>query len=308
MTSPKTSHPTATEPATRLRIGREVLAHLRGVAQGLSVTDSARIYLRADGRSAPAAHREAVEAATRAARRAGLGSAWRLLAAPQIGEAAHSSLPDANAPPQLDAWAEAEGMEDWPHDELQALYQQRFGTAAGRAGLRKAAQADRLRRARLALLHRLETYSVEPAAWSDAVDLWFAPPLAARLISAGLSDLGLLSRTIDRGGRWWKSIEAFGPRKAARLAEQVRMLTAHLPRTSWLAPVTSSPLDLSTSRRSESTAEPDRASPSASALLSPDDAAAITGWLASRSRATQTERAYRKEAERFALWLRLVRG
>ena len=66
-------------PASPLRLTRDVLAHLRSVAEGFPVASSARRYLDCSEDSAVAVHRAAVDMAAAVARRAGLGPRWRLL-------------------------------------------------------------------------------------------------------------------------------------------------------------------------------------------------------------------------------------
>jgi hypothetical protein len=70
-----------TAPPT-LRLSRDVLAYLRGLAQGLPHLTVAKAYLVEDGRAGAGAHQAAVQSAILIARRAGLGSRWRLLRFP----------------------------------------------------------------------------------------------------------------------------------------------------------------------------------------------------------------------------------
>ena len=112
---------TALTPPARL--GLHHFAHLRAVAEGLSVAEAGQRYLGAErGGDARAAHRALVERVAAIARRRG-DPRWRLLGI-EIHEVAGG---DAGLAPPLHAWAEAQGLEDWPEAELQALHAERFG-------------------------------------------------------------------------------------------------------------------------------------------------------------------------------------
>ena len=86
-----------------------------------------------------AAHRALVERVAALARRRG-DARWRLLGI-EIREVAGD---DASLVPPLHAWAEAEGLEDWPEAELQALHADRFG-ALDPGVLRRQVRNARLR-------------------------------------------------------------------------------------------------------------------------------------------------------------------
>ncbi|MCR6481069.1 tyrosine-type recombinase/integrase [Variovorax sp. ZS18.2.2] len=302
----------APSPALTLRLSRQVLAHLRAVAEGISVLAAARTYLVDDGRGAEGAHEAAVQSAILIAQRAQMGSRWRLLRMKPLGRpepagALPSPAPDAataNAAvvvPSLEAWAEAEGLTDWSIDELQALYAERFGSAVAPAdprALRKASQAERLRLSRMALLQQLEAYAVDTPALTDGVSGWFDEDLVARLQGAGFHTLGELRAAIALGGRWWGGLPAYGPKKARALAEHLQALVGVEPPPRWASARVGPELagHLGSNRGT------------APQIDARDDRGAIDTWVALRSQSPQTQRAYRREAERFLLWLLTERG
>ena len=149
-----------------LRLSAHVLAHLRAVAQGIAPGVASRRYLlnASDDGAALRAHRAAVETATALARRAGLGSGWRLLRVAQLPDQAPAAMPS------LEEWAEAKGYQDFSESELLPLYQEQNPTPTGG---RKAAQIKRLRLGRLALLDELAAFTSNPPSLGDPVTHWF---------------------------------------------------------------------------------------------------------------------------------------
>ena len=257
--------------ALPLRLSAHVLAHLRAVAEGIAPSAAARRYLltAADDGAALRAHLAAVDAGTAVARRAGTGPRWRLL------RMAHLPVPAVALPPPLEEWAEARGYDGFSHDELLPLYELEH---VAPSPSRKARQAERLRRARLALLDELAAFTAQPPALADGVALWFGDDLAARLERAGFHRLGDLRVAISVGGRWWTGIQGFGPVKAAALADQIGALVGWPLAPTW------------------------RADAAARATAS-DDAVLIEAWIRARTRSDQTARAYRREVQRFTVWL-----
>ncbi len=254
-----------------LRLGAHVLAHLRAVAEGIAPGVAARRYLltAADDGTALRAHRAAVDVATAVVRRAGLGSRWRLLRVAQLPAIALA------APIPLEEWAEAKGYGDFSHDELLALYQEDNPTPAPD---RKSRQIERLRQARLALLDELASFTAEPPSLTDPVSHWFPEELAARLQRAGFVQLGDLRTAIAIGGRWWRGLPAYGPVKAAALADQVGALVGWPSAPAWQG-------DAVGSARAAEAGE------------------LLETWIKARTQSAQTARAYRREVQRFLVWL-----
>lgn len=258
-----------------LRLGTHVLAHLRAVAEGVAPGPAARRYLlgAGDDRTAWRLHRAAVDTAAALARRAGLGSRWRLLRVAQLPTQALA------APVPLEEWAEAKGYEDFSFDELLPLYQAENPPSPID---RKSRQIERLRRARLALLDELQHFTANPPSLADPVSVWFPEDLAASLRRAGFLSLGELRSAIVIGGRWWRGLPAYGPIKATALADQVGALIG------WPAP-------------------PDWRDSDAARARAGACEAWIEDWIAKRTQSPETARAYRRETQRFLIWLAIER-
>ena len=254
-----------------LRLGTHVLAHLRAVAQGIAPGAAARRYLVnsfGDG-AALRAHRAAVDTAAALARRAGLGPSWRLLRVAQLPD----QLPAAR--PSLEEWAEAKGYQDFSEAELLPLYLEQNPAPTGG---RKARQIERLRRARLALLDELANFAAEPPGLADPVAHWFPEDLATHLQRAGFVQLGDLRTAIAIGGRWWRGLPAYGPVKASALADQVGALVGWPVAPAWRAD------DAGSARAAEA-------------------GELVESWIKARTQSAQTARAYRREVQRFLVWL-----
>ena len=254
-----------------LRLSAHVLAHLRAVAQGIAPGVASRRYLlnASDDGAALRAHRVAVDTASALARRAGLGPSWRLLRVAQLPDQAPAALPS------LEEWAEAKGYQDFSEAELLPLYLEQNPTPTGG---RKARQIERLRRARLALLDELASFVAQPPSLADPVKHWFPDDLAAHLQRAGFVQLGELRAAIAIGGRWWRGLPAYGPIKAAALADQVGALVGWPAAPAWRAD------DAGSARAAEA-------------------GELVESWIKARTQSAQTARAYRREVQRFLVWL-----
>jgi len=276
------------------RLGKHHFAHLRAVAEGLPVAESAVRYLGITHRAeAAAAHRAVVNLARAVARRRG-DSRWRLIGL-QIEEgAAHSG--SSVLTPSLDEWAAAEGLGDWSHADLQEMYAERFGGSSPRPN-RRFARNERLRQRRLELFKSLEATAAEKPAATDLIEGWFELDLAVRMRAQGLLTLADLQVAIARGGRWWSGLHAVGSTKAERLAAHLAQLIGPV-RISAPFPV------MKNSRRELSGSDgPNRpvAVPGVGTNAN-DDQAAVHAWIAARSGSDATRRLYEREAERFILF------
>ncbi len=292
------------QPAAHLsleRVGPHHFAHLRAVAEGIAVVDAARQYLPI-GHAAEAVtlHRLVVDKVRAIARRRG-DSRWRLVGI-EIGAAEPTA-----AAPSIDAWAEAEGLEDWSHVDLQDLYAEHFGVPDPKARRRQARNA-RLRLRRLQLLQELEATAATPARPTDLLEGWLAPDLAEQLRRSGALTLADLQARIDRGGRWWTGIKGFGPTKATRLASFMHtLLPASRPGPGWS-------LALSMVESGHGLANlsgvqgRNRAPVAFAGTDAGDDRQAVQRWVEARATSDHTRKQYTREAERFILWCVLARG
>lgn len=207
---------------------------------------------------------------------------------------------------------------------------------------RRIALAKRLRSALLDLEGK---YSKTPAA-GDQVRQWLAQGLSEKLAAAGIATLGALVALRRSGGqRWWDAIDGLGevggrrlqgwldktfPPPAAPLRVEPAAAARPTPATLIPAPALPSPpveaLEPPAPGRALATLEVDvpAASAPAAALpavvstallrqlvaptLSDTESQCITNWIEAKSSSPATARSYRREAERFVLWLRLVHG
>ncbi|MBH2044148.1 MAG: tyrosine-type recombinase/integrase [Comamonadaceae bacterium] len=288
------------------RLGPHHFAHLRAVAEGLSVGECARRYLGIEhGHEAKTAHQEAVDAVRAVARRRG-ESAWRLVG---LTIRAPSGAPR----PSLDAFAQQHGLDGFSESEVLTLYAETFPLE------RKTARGQRLRERQLALLRRLEGLAAETPQPGDSVAGWFEEALAAKLVTAGILTLGDLNTRICTGGRWFAPLPAVGSAKARRIE---RHLATLLPRQAppprllfalsatpalFDAPLPAGPASDERVRGDGEVISRDRARPPAlsspSLLDAKSDLEAVRGWIRARAGAQATATLYQREAHRLLLWL-----
>jgi site-specific recombinase XerD len=187
--------------------------------------------------------------------------------------------------------------------------------------------------AQLRALNEVAAVVTQPPAPTDAVGRWLAPSLAAALQRAGVATLADLVTLVNlHGFRWYAQVDGLGVQRARAVLEWLQGLTeelsgfsGHLLRSSSLSP----PQQQAAWTRAMAR---DVALPPAFALVplerlhvppalrgrdglfrSPhpntlgaeDDLQALQRWLGRYER-THTQRAYRKEAERFYLWALIV--
>lgn len=297
-------------PTWPLRLGLHHFAHLRAVAEGLPVAESAARYLGIEhGHQAQGVHRAVVERLRSLARRQG-ERAWRLLGL-VIAEPAQAERPS------LQDFIEQRELDGWREEEVLALYGEAFPADA------KAERRRRLRSRQRALLRALEQVAVEIPQSSDRIDGWLEPRLAARLQAAGLLLMGELVARIARGGRWWQGIAAMGRTKGQRLEAALRLMMPEAPGWTVLAlpwrpdsPAQQAVAGAQPGPGGNQALEPATAAPARVATVTAaaalpagrltdasDDAAIIHAWVAARAGSVTTARCYRREALRLLLWL-----
>lgn len=290
-----------TYSALAQKIGRHEFAYLRSVAEGLPLVDAARRYLAIDhAAEAKNAHDLAVDRVRAFARRR-RESAWRLIGI----EIRDKGKEGTTAPPPLYEWAESEGLDGWSEAELLDLYNERFGQDDPKLRRRRE-RNQRLRKRRMALLAKLEEATERPAP-TDLLVGWLPPELADALRRGGTLTLGDLQRLIARGGRWWRTLPAFGPTKAKRLAKFVELLLGAVPAglaAQWSVTKVESELARYTGRQGANRAV---VSPGGAGIDAEDDRQAVRAWIAARAGSEETARYYESEAERFILFCVLER-
>jgi hypothetical protein len=310
------------------RLGLHQFAHLRAVADGIPIGESAARYLGIEhGHQAEPAHRATVERVRALAQRL-QDKRWRLIAVDlQRAATVSSKLPS------LTEWAEEEGLVDgWREDELLAMYAERFADALqiDDEAKRKQARADRLRRMRRQLLVELEQKAAEPADPEDPLAAWFSQDLARRLRASGASTLRQLHERIAVGGRWWRGVPGVGPTKALRIERHVELLlsaparpgdacaTAGGERALIIAPSTVPtlavrhwPVEAAKRALQEVSGRPGKnrvPTNEPTALEASTDQAAVHAWISTRAGSVATARAYEREMERYRFWLAVERN
>ncbi|MCA3194060.1 MAG: tyrosine-type recombinase/integrase [Cupriavidus sp.] len=320
MASPRLPH------ITRPRLHRGHFAFLRGVIEGLSPKTLWERYLSDQGEfTGPVMHRMTGwirnELAATAARGGKFGRAHllRLDLSPRA----------ASALPALDAFVAMAGLQDFSEAEQLAAYAARYGTA-----LAQDKRRVRLLHRQLFAIHTLEAQAAQPVGLQDGCEAWFIDSLASRLALGGVTTLAELHARMSVRPHWWHDLPGIGVGKARSLE---RFVAAHattlgaLPawvadegaaaRAATIPPPTfavASPLvplerfllpDALSGRSGRF-----RADPAQCHLAATDDREAVFAWLAAKGpvpgeggRFTHTQLAYRKEAERFLLWVTLER-
>lgn len=242
--------------------------------------------------------------------------------------------------PTLEEWVEQEGMDPDMYSEAELMdeYKAAFGldnADALEAGSHlKDPSAEQVR----ALNHLESLLAIQPTA-EDKLELWFARPVVKRLRNVGLLFLKDLVNFINvYGYRWHGRIEGFGALRAGQVVywlqlqqEQLRMAihaTVLQPKSlSALqspkvifsgspSPALTSPSGSTSGTLTLIDRELQRIaltptltgeggvfrSHMANTLGAGNDWGAITAWLSRYNEKPSTQRSYRKEIERFALW------
>lgn len=299
------------------KVGRHHLAFYRGWIQGLDLKRLADLYLETgmDLRLAKNTLNWLRDTLSQAALRHGRRGEARLL---RLHVAASMQDSDAVRFPTLeDFQAEHDPDGFYREEELIRLYLDAYPQALNK----KARQRQRLIDRQLTALAWIERLLVAEPVPSDVVAAWFDHPVADRLMQAGIPTIGaLLERIRERGYRWWVMVPRLGEKGAARIVAWLRGYEASLGTlpSHALSPQRSQPAPLLVQARSRETAIvpieafslPDMLSgaagsnrhPSRPRIDATNDHQAIQAWLAAKSGSANTERAYRKEAERLLLW------
>lgn len=293
------SHPS--EPRRVSRLGRHHFSHLRAVAEGLALIDSAKRYLGVEhGHQAKAAHRQTVEAVQAVARRHG-ESAWRLLGiAIPVGGNTNQ--------PTLDDFITERGLDGWRESEIAELYAQCY-PEDGAAG-HKARRRARLRERQLTLIRKLETLAAETPSPTDLLTGWFDDATAGKLLGAGMVTLGDLNQRVAQGGRWYRTLPAIGTSKALRIEAYLATL---LPQ---VAQVTRPVFALTLTPSLFAPTQPEDSLPvgpslggaaEAQLLAAKSDLEAVDAWVNARAGSSATATVYRREGQRLLLWLQYER-
>ena len=288
------------------RLGPHHFAHLRAVAEGIDLNESAQRYLGIEhGNEAITAHRQTGDQIRALARRRG-NSAWRLIGV-QI------RVQDTNMRPSLEDFIAERDLDGWSESEQLELYGAAFPTEM------KTERRDRLRRRQLELLRVLETSNAEQPKTQDMVSGWFDDRTATKLIGAGLVNLGEMAQAIAAGGCWYRDLPGVGKSKAQRIAAHLHtLIPAATPplRRHFALPslaLVDRPLELEWLPRDsfqESLQTPAKDPPlsgSGSMLNASNDLQAMRTWIQTHAGSAATVKSFWREARVFMLWLQRER-
>jgi site-specific recombinase XerD len=278
------------------RLGRHHFAHLRAIAQGIDVQESAKRYLGVEhGHEAITAHRQAAESVRAIARRHS-DPAWRLIGL-------RIKVKETSQRPPLEDFIGNKELDGFSESEVLELYEEAYPSDP------KSARRYRLQERQLATLKRIEDLAAESPRETDAVSGWFDNVTATKLVGAGIINLGELNTKIAAGGRWFSALPSIGIAKAKRIQAHLATLlpASAAPARPLFALATSPSLfaieapghPSTRSFQTLSNLEGDHP-----ALLSAQtDADAVEAWIAARAGSKQTATAYHREAHRLLLWL-----
>lgn len=279
------------------RLGKHHFAHLRSVAEGIGIQDSAKRYLGVEhGHEAQTAHTQTRDAVRALARRHG-DSAWRLIGV-------RIKLKGAANKPTLDEFMAERDLDGWSEADVVEMYRDAYPED------RRNARRTRLQERQIKLLYQMEGEAAEQPLATDLISGWFDDVTATKLIAAGMLTLGDLNAKISLGGRWYGALPGIGRAKAGRIAAHMNSLVPHL------AIQQKAQFSLVTTPSLFSPAPPSRSPPNhltyptntvpegqPTLLSASNDQEAAEAWIAARAGSTLTATAYRREAMRLMLWL-----
>lgn len=300
------------------KIGRQHIAFYRGWLQGLDLGDLGDRYLDTgiDLRRAKSTLNWIKAEIRQAAIRNGkFGMARLLRLSIQAAISAPKVEPDVAAP-SLEAFREDVDPDGfYTEKELIEAYTTQY--KAPQAVNRKQLMIERQLRA-LAWVEALLVSDPQP---EDLVSAWLDKTVSDRLALANIPTLkALMTHIADHGYRWWMTVPRLGEKGAMSLT---RWLEAHKSSLGQLPAYTKTPIRLIpksvlTEQRPQQTGIVPLSSliappgltgesgrnrhPSAPLIQAADDLQAINSWLSMKAPSNNTQQAYRKEAERLALW------
>jgi len=303
-------------PLVERKVGRHHLAFYRGWLQGLDLKTLADRYLETglDLRLAKSTLAWLRDTLSQAALRHGRRGEARLL---RLHLTAERPQKASSIPSLEDFRVERDPSGFYREDELIQIYLEAFPQAADK----RVGQRRRLLDRQLGALVWIEQLLATEPVPQDLVSAWFDKPIADRLILAGIPTIGAMHERIrERGYRWWLTVPKLGEKGAARIVAWLRgyeqslgPLPAHA-----LVPVRTQSAPLLIQKRERATAivpievlevpaslageTGSNRFPGRPRIDAMNDHQAIQCWLTTKSGSPNTERAYRKEAERLLLW------
>lgn len=329
----------ASNTLSKRKLHQGHFAFMRALVQGLDQRTSWERYLRLEGehsdvrtvRRTIAWLRDEFAAAARREMRPGTARLIQLDA---------DRLPPEKAVPTLEAFAAAQGMEDFSESEQMEAYLAAYPWVGGSGeGAARKSRRARVVARQLEAIQWLQALVAREPGPSDAVSAWLHPRLANRLGRAGITTLAQLVGHINAiGARWWAKVPGVGPVKGARILDWLRSHEDELglcvgthvtvPRRRWTAQGVTAVRQAATALSPfekfvvpaglDGRAGRFRAPSGGCQISVDDDHAAISTWLGTKREGggeahasatlSATQRSYRKEAERLLLWSTLERG
>lgn len=304
------------------------LAFYRAWLQGMELREAAHRYLspEIDLREAKTALSWIREALVRAARRQGKLAYARLLRI-QIPNQARDEKgelqTEAKSVPSFDEFYEDRNASGFYSEaELMELYLAEYPDAGTESPKEK--RVKRLIERQLEAINWAMNFLATAPLPSDSVVEWFDEPMAVRFIMTDIRTLkDLCERIRSKGYRWWSGIRQLGEVQGTRI---VKWLVQH---EATLGPLGAQALSPVRAGGEEITRPPETGIvpiesfdlPSKfdgsgganralgkSRIPAQNDHQAILAWLAARATNENTNRSYRREAERLLLWAVLERG
>ncbi len=304
------------------KLGRHHLALYRGWLQGVPLKTLADRYLETglDLRLAKTTLTWIGDTIKQAALRNGKHGEARLL---RLSLATGSESYKSEIPTLEDFQADRDPSGFYTEEELIRLFLESYPQAADR----KSRQRQKLMGRQIEALVWIENLLATDPVPEDLVTAWFDQVVANRLVLAEIPTIGaLLDRIRRRGYRWWMTVPKLGEKGASRIVQWLRgyeSVLGELPDQS-LSPLRTLAMPTLLEQRITQTAiVPIEAlavpsdingetgsnrwsgSPRISAS---NDHQAIQAWLGTKSGNLNTQRAYRKEAERMLLWAVIEQG
>ena len=199
------------------KIGLHHFAHLRALAEGVDVAESAERYLGTEhGNEARAATLQTIDAIRAISRRRG-DKGWRLIGIT-------IQIKQIKGRPTFEQFMAEKGMDDWPESEVALHYEEAYPSDP------KATHRTARRIEIIKLLREIEVAAAEIPRTTDLVTGWFDERTAKKLLGAGIINLGQLQSKIAIGGRWHHNLAAIGRAKAQRISSHLnRLLTLSPP-------------------------------------------------------------------------------
>lgn len=305
-------------PATHVhrRLGLHHVAHLRAIAEGIPVIDSALRYLDADTHAeAIAAHNNVVLKVRVVAKRRGL-KRWRLIGLRIIAKRAADL-------PSLDEFRDQEGLDDWSEADVREMYAERFSDVLEQTRL-KQVRRESLRKQQLSLYQEIQALDAQAPNTDEPIGAWFTPATTDRLAVGGVSTLHDLVVAI-RGARrtWFARCPAIGTGKAHAIESMLRALLPDvsleptnefegsiaaglpaLPMTQMLSTSVPAAIEINVASVAIVTGIDKPTEVVASSLLNAStDVDAVKLWISARAGSVASKKAYEKESRRMLLWL-----